>query len=323
MTRTKGGLQRKIKTTKDYVMKKSMLVPLIATTAAMTLAVAACGSAGEASAPSDEATKASVESVDETSRELLPAEIRDSGELRIAASFRTPPLTMLTDDGETRDGLSYEMANLGAKRLGLEPVWSNIIYPGQSPAIAADKVDIVWETTSVDEERIKAATFVHFANANTSVLVQKGNPSGISSMQDMCGLSIGMSRGAVFVGMVKEQSEKCVADGLEPIEQLTYDGAPSGRTALQSENIDGYMSAQPDTTYFANTTGGGEVFSAVDLPEIPPVKLAIQLKKGDQVLAESLESLVNNMIEDGSYAEILKKWQMPEAMMIDKAEIIG
>ncbi len=212
---------------------------------------------------------------------------------------------------------------MGAKKLGLEPVWDNIIYPGQTPAIQADKIDLVWETTSVDEERVKAATFVVFANANTSVLVDKGNPAKIQTMSDMCGRKIGMSKGAIFVQMVKDQSDRCLSEGKNSIEQLTYDGAPSGRTALQSGSIDGYMSAQPDTKYFADTTDSGAVFSAVDLPEIPPVKLAIQLEKGNHELADALESLVNNMIEDGSYAQILEEWKMPSSMMVDKAEIIG
>ncbi|MGO4384061.1 transporter substrate-binding domain-containing protein [Specibacter sp. RAF43] len=299
-------------------MRKLISVALLA-----VFATTACSSTGNAQLPQGGATTAAATTVDETSRAMLPAGLRDSGELRIGASFRTPPLTMLIKDGQVRDGLSYEMASLGAEKLGLRPAWSNIIYPGQTPAIKADKIDIVWETTSVNEERIKAATFVHFANANTSVLVTKGNPKAIGSMSDMCGLSIGMSMGSIFVGLVKEQSERCVAGGKPAINQLTYDGAPSGRTALQSKNIDGFMSAQPDTVYFANTTGSGNVFSAVDLPEIPPTKLAIQIKKGDAELARALESLVNNMIKDGSYAAVFKKWNMPDSMMVKAAEVIG
>jgi polar amino acid transport system substrate-binding protein len=305
-------------------MKNSRFIQLMAIGAAAMFAATACSGpgAGNESMPRAAGTAAST-SVDDESRAMLPSDLRDSEELRIGASFRTPPLTMLTDDGQVRDGLSYEMANLGAEKLGLRPAWSNIIYPGQTPAIAADKIDIVWETTSVDEERLKAATFVVFANANTSVLVQKDNPSGIKSMSDMCGRSIGMSKGAIFVRLVEEQSERCVTDGKKPINQLTYDGAPSGRTALQSKNIDGYMSAQPDTTYFANTTDSGKAFSAVDLPEIPATKIAIQIKKGNDALARSLESLINNMIEDGSYAAIFDKWDMPASMMIESAEVLG
>lgn len=303
-------------------MKKARSIQITAIGAAAMFIISGC-SATSANEPTSSPDVTVTSGVDETSRALLPAEIREAGKLRIGASFRTPPLTMLTDDGQVRDGLSYEMASLGAERLGLSPAWSNIIYPGQTPAIKANKIDMVWETTSINEERIDAATFVVFANANTSVLVAKDNPKDIGSMSDMCGLSIGMSAGAVFVDLVAKQSERCVDEGKKPINQLTYDGAPNGRVALQSNSIDGYMSAQPDTTYFANTTDDGKTFSAVDLPEIPAVKLGIQVEKGNGVLAKAMESLVNNMIEDGSYGEIFKKWEMPDSMMVEAAEIVG
>lgn len=287
---------------------------------AALLAAAAC-SAEDTASP--QASPSPTSTVDEVSRDLLPADLRESGVLRIAASFRTPPLTMLEDDGQVQTGLSYEMATLGAKKLGLEPSWSAITYPGQTPAIQAGKVDIVWETTSVNDERLEAATFVIFANGNQSVLVTAGNPQGIKSMSDMCGARIGVSKGSVFVSYVEEQSKKCVADGKPPVVQSIYDGAPSGRLALQSGNIDGYMSGQPDTTYFANTSDGGKVFTAVDLPEIPAIPLGIQIDKGNDVLAKALASLVDTMIKDGSYAALFKKWQMPDSMMVSSAKIVG
>ena len=289
------------------------------------LTMAACAN-GETSPPSQAAQTAestTEATVDEASRQLLPASIRDAGALKIAASFRTPPLSMLVGDGQVRTGLSYDMASFGALRLGLEPSWSNITYPGQTPAIQSGKVDLVWEITSVSDERINAATFVIFARANQAVLVADGNPKKINAMADMCGQRIGVSQGSVFVGYVEEQSRKCTAGNEQPIEVSVFDGAPNGRIALQSGKVDGYMSSQADTTYFANTTANGKVFDAVDLPEIPSVPVGIQVSKGNQVLAKAMQSLVNGMIKDGSYAEFFDKYDMPDSMKVGSAEIVG
>lgn len=322
-------------------MKSNMIVRTALATALLTVLVS-CGSDDETAkdAPSTDVTVAdtaqgasgtdltvvdttpSEVTVDETSRALLPAALRESGELRLGASFRVPPFSFYSGDGTVFSGISYEMASLGAERLGLVPVWSAILYPGQTPAIKADRIDLVWETTSVNEERLKAATFVIFAHARTSVLVAKGNPKGINSLSDMCGNSIGASRGSIFVSQVEEQSKKCEAAGKPPITQLVYDSAPSGRTALQSNQVDGFMGGQAETYYFAEIAGDGEIFSAVDLSEIAPVPLGIQFDKGEEEAAIAFASLVDGMIADGSYQALFEKWALPDSMMVTEAEIL-
>ena len=198
--------------------------------AALVLAVAEKGVAQEATG------------VVASAVELLPQSVKDSGILRIGGSYQSAPMTYLVNDGQDKAGISYELATEAAKRLGLTPEFSVIPFPGQVAALAADKIDLVWETTSINEERLLAATFIPFATIGYGVLVAKGNPAGVTDFESLCGLRIGVPQGSIFPQYIEDATEQCKAKGLPEVEMLTYRGSDEARLAIRSGNSDGYMS---------------------------------------------------------------------------------
>lgn len=251
----------------------------------------------------------------------LPASIAESGILRIGASYQSAPMTMLVNDGQEKAGISFELATQAAKQLGLTPEFSVIPFPGQVAALAADRIDLVWETTSVTPERLEAATFIRFAEISYGLLVQKGNPARITDFASMCGLKVAVPQGSIFPQYIELASEKCKASGSAEVEVLTYKGEDEARLAVRSGNADGLMSGHPNNIYYAQTAGDGSAFEAIELSEIESTPIGIQFKKDNLELANAMVVAVNAMIADGSYAAIFDSYNLP-TMQVDAVSIM-
>ncbi|WP_431710479.1 transporter substrate-binding domain-containing protein [Glutamicibacter uratoxydans] len=229
-------------------------------------------------------------------------------------------MTMLEDDGQVKAGISHELAVLALEQLGLQGDFSILPFPGQAAALEADKVDVVWETTSINAERLEAATFVEFANLTYGVLVPKDNPKDIVDLDSFCGLGIGVPQGSIFQDYVEEASAECVDSGSTAINLLTYKSPAEGRLAVLSKNADAFLGGHANNLYYAENSDEGAAFSAVAIPDIEPTPIGIQFKKGNEELASAMAEAVNALIANGSYAKVFEEFGLSE-MEISSASI--
>ena len=75
---------------------------------------------------------------------------------------------------------------------------------------------------SDNKKRQAEIDFVDYFNAGTSILVKKGNPEGIKSLDDFCGKTIALQRGTTQDDVAKAQATKCQAAG-KPLKILKFD----------------------------------------------------------------------------------------------------
>ncbi len=293
-------------------MSKKYLKTTLA--AGLLLAMSACA-AGQA-APSGERSPLAPEAA-----QLLPGDIDASGVVRIGASYQTAPMTLLENDGQDKAGISHELAQLAVEQLGLQGEYNIIPFPGQAAALEANKVDLVWETTSINAERLKSATFVEFAQLTYGVLVPHGNPKNISDLMSLCGLKIGVPQGSIFQEYVETASEDCKTGGKTAINVLTYKGPPEGRLAVLSENADAFLGGHANNVYYADHSDEGAAFSAVEIADIEPTPIGIQFKKGNTQLAEAVSAAVDALIQNGAYDKVFESYDLG-VMKIDSASIV-
>ena len=288
---------------------KRTLLPI-----AFTLVAALCASACGIEDGSDKAV------VDEAAivpaaASLLPTKIQDAGVLRVGASYQTAPMTFLTNDGQDKDGISHELATLAIAKLGVRPEFQVIPFPGQVAALDADKVDLIWETTSITPERLEAGSFVEFAKLAYGVLVLKGNPAELSDLSSFCGRRIGVPQGSIFQEYVESASSECKSSAEPAISILTYKGPPEGRLAVRSGNADAFLGGHANNLYYAQESEEGEVFDAVEVTDIKPTPIGVQLRKEDTALAEAVAESINASIADGSYARVFQKYELAGMQM--------
>src|SRR5664279_6082962 len=102
-----------------------------------------------------------------------------------------------------------DQQNLGPRLLGIKVVFHNADF-AQLPAIAeAGRADMIMSAMTDTAEREKRLDFVTYFLAGTSLVVQRGNPKGISDLASLCGLKVAVETGTVQADLMARQQSQC------------------------------------------------------------------------------------------------------------------
>ncbi len=148
--------------------------------------------------------------------------------------------------------------------------------------------------------------FVDYFIAGTSIVVPKGNPKGIKSLDDLCGKTVALQQGTTQDEIVTRQVAVCARTG----RQLTTHKLDSDAKAL-AEVASGAAAAGlndfPVAAYAAKTTDGGSRFEVTGAQSTSnPYGIAV--RKSDTELRDALAKAVDQLIRSGEYDKVLAKW---------------
>jgi len=162
--------------------------------------------------------------------------------VKVGTDPETPPYTMRDPDNfDHLIGLDTELAEATFKCLGVPIEFSVGSWSGQLPAVANGQTDIMWDTLYYTPERAQQMNFVIYFRAATGGLVAKGNPKKINGLDDVCGARAAAALGSVEEKQFHDMSDKCVADGKEPIEVVVAADIPAGFRAVMNDRADLFL----------------------------------------------------------------------------------
>ncbi|MFH9740834.1 ABC transporter substrate-binding protein [Streptomyces roseolus] len=284
------------------------LLPLLA-------ALTACGSGGASgtapagarapAAPADDPV-AAVRKVDSAAA-LLPADVREAGTLRIGSSIGFPPGAYYPDGpGKPPAGQDIDIADAVAKVLGVRLERQDASFETILPALASGKYDVGTGNFGVTRERLKSVDFVTYINDGQGFAVKKGDTTlttKVTDLTQLCGLTIGTGAGTTFEATLTAKKGVCAEAGKEPYDVKVYSENGATLTALQQGRIDVVMSTINGLRHQAAQPAAQTAF----LGEFHRLDVGFAFRKGSP-LTPAFRAAVNELIEDGTYARILRKW---------------
>jgi polar amino acid transport system substrate-binding protein len=283
---------------------------------ALTL-LSACGSDSSPSSPPDSpAGEAVAGTYDESIAALVPADIAASGKITVAAGPGYPPFYLLADDQKTLAGADIEQVQAVGDVLGLEISFQDIKFDAMIPALQTNRVNMAAGGFSITPERLKAVDFVSNFSGGTSLIVPVGNPLELS-LDTMCGRKIAVQKGTVYAdSYMPVFAEKCTSAGQDAIEVSVYPTAADAALALTSGRADATMSDYGPLAYQAKRSNGQ--FEVLE-ENYDPSTWGFAFPQGSG-LEEAVAAAMNQLIEDGTYGEILTRWEV-QAGAITSSEI--
>ncbi|WP_093607756.1 ABC transporter substrate-binding protein [Streptomyces indicus] len=284
-----------------------VLLPLLAVTAcgADSGTAAAPAGAQASAAPTDDPV-AAVRKV-ESAAALLPAEVREAGTLRVGSSVGFPPGAYYPNGADKPPaGQDIDLADAVAKVLGLRLERQDASFETILPALGSGKYDVGTGNFGVTTERLKTIDFVTYINDGQGFAVKKGNTElgkKVTDLVQLCGLTIGTGAGTTFEATLTARKEVCAEHGRKPYEVKVYSENGATLTALQQGRIDVVMSTINGLRYQAAQPASQTEF----LGEFHRLDVGFAFKKGSP-LTKAFQAAVDELIKDGTYARILKKW---------------
>jgi polar amino acid transport system substrate-binding protein len=238
---------------------------------------------------------------------LLAGPAVAADDIKAGSITNSPPMISYASDGTTLQGAIVDLAAAMSRQMGRTIVFESIPFKGLLPAMEAKRIDITFTLMNDTPEREKVIDFVDFFNLGTMLLIQKGNPQHVDSLETLCGKTVSTVQGSTQVALVDETNAKCSAAGKPAIDNLQYAQPSDARLQVQTGHVAAFLGNTPVMVYLAKTAGDGTIFDVVRGHEYQPVPLGIGVAKSNTALRDALQKSLDALIADGTYRKILEK----------------
>lgn len=233
------------------------------------------------------------------------------GKLTIGSDIAYAPIEFY-DENEQAVGLDIDLANAMAAVLGIEVEFENAGFDTLLPALDAERYDVIMSAMTASEERKQTVDFVEYVNAGSGIIVAAGNPKGIASADDLCGMTVAVQKGTVqaefLLGTADApggKDKECKDAGKDGITVREFDTDPEAVQALIAGQADAEMADFPVAAYSAQQNEGK---IEIVPNQIDPAPYGIAVRKSSTALRDALQQALDAIRASGEYEEILGAW---------------
>lgn len=256
------------------------------------LVLGACGNGGSLSTGSSSASGSADNQLEA---------IKAAGVLNVATSADFAPFEFhaLIDGKDTIVGADIDMVNEIADRLGVEVNILDLDFNAVLTALQQGKADIAVSGISATDERKQTFDFTdNYFTPEQKVVVNKNNESAFDSIESLSGKKVGAQKGSI--------QEMIVQDQLADSQLVSIAKVPNLVNELKQGSIDGLvLESAVAESYVAQNDD--LVITDVALEASEGDSYAIALPKGSTELQEELNSILKELIEDGTIDEYVQK----------------
>ncbi len=279
---------------------------LLALSAAAVVLLSGCGGSSTPAADGGPGAAAPLAS-------LLPQAIRDKGTLVVGSDVAYAPVEFYDADGKTIIGIDPDLGKAIGAQLGVTLEFQNGTFDGLIASLTKSKrIDLIMSAMSDNKKRQEEIDFVDYFSAGTSILVKKGNPKNITTLDDFCGQTVALQRGTTQDDVAEAQAKKC---GSNTLTILKFDTDPEALLQVKQGRAVADMNDFPVAAY---TTTQSQDFEVVG-EQIEAGPYGIGVRKEDSQLRDAIQQALQALIDNGEYTKILEKWKVTSGALTTAA----
>jgi polar amino acid transport system substrate-binding protein len=281
---------------------------IVAGAVLFTLAIAAaCGSQR-----ADQGA-ASGAALDQALHDRLPATVLQRGTIRVGGSDPYPPAAFYAPDGRTVIGFEPDLAAEMGRVLGVRFEFVNLSFSDLLPQLRRHKIDLAMASMTDNAEREKQADFVNYFQAGTAIIVQRGNPQGISTLKDLCGKVVAVAEGTVQVDLLRRTQKGCTAG--ERIDIRPYGDNANALLQLRTGRAAAALSDYPPAVQLSTDPRTSAHYQLAASTQYEPSPYGIGVAKDQTALRDSVREALEQVMRSGAYAEVLQRWGVPSGAL--------
>ncbi|BAB03889.1 amino acid ABC transporter substrate-binding protein [Halalkalibacterium halodurans] len=268
-------------------MKK--ILSMVALFFAFTTVLAACGAAdqnNEETAGEEEAAEAS---------DSLLAKVQAEGKLLIGTEGTYPPFTFHDESGELT-GFDVELAREVADRLGVEADFMETQWDAMFAGLDAERFDMIANQVGIREDRLEKYDFSDHYITSTAVVVTHEDNDEINSFEDIEGKKSAQSLTSNYADLAREYNAEIVG----------VDGFNQAIELLNSKRVDVTINDNLSVLDFLNNRPNAPIKMVAEHEDA--AQSGFMFRKGNEELVEAVNEALAEIIEDGTYEDISKKW---------------
>jgi polar amino acid transport system substrate-binding protein len=282
---------------------------LLALVAIAALVLAACGSSTPSSSSSPSASTGS-----SSLKAGLPSSILSANNLRVASDIPYPPWEFY-DPATSKNpaGFDYDLSQAIGAKIGIPTSFNETPFDSIILSIKGGKNDMIMSDMYDNAQREgQGVSFVDYAYDGTSILVKKGNPSGISNLDSLAGQTVACESGTTQQKFLQDLNKTFASSGKAAMKILALPNQPAALLAVTSGRAVGDLTDHSTAEYIAKTTNNGATFEVVADPTAPngydPQVVGIGIVASNTQLIDTVQKALQALIDDGTYKSIVDKY---------------
>lgn len=239
-----------------------------------------------------------------------PAPLEAGGDFVVCTDVPYPPAEFL--EGDTYVGYEIDLMNEIADRLDTTAVYEKTLFDAIIPSLLASKCDAIISSMNVTPEREEQVAFVEYMEIGQSLMVPAGEAEGIEGLTDLSGKSVAVQVGTTLKDAVDAASKELKSDGKDGIDVQTFPDAGAAAAALKADKVDAFFADSPVVAEYV--VKDEESFEFAGEP-IDPLPVGIALRPDEAELQDAIQTVLDEMYDDGTVEELLSKWNVEDFML--------
>jgi polar amino acid transport system substrate-binding protein len=244
---------------------------------------------------------------DEALHALLPDDVKARGFIRLVTDASYAPMEYFAADGRTIIGFEPDLAAAIGQVLGIRVEMVVGAFSTAVDEVNAGTYDGVLSSMTDTVERRKKVDFINYFSTGTSILVQRGNPKGITDLEDLCGLAAATEKGTFHEEMLVRLRKECGA------RKLTIHSVPTNADTmveLRSGRVAAVLQDFPPAAFVTTDQRTSAFFQLASDHQYEPGLFGIAVDRGNEDLRDCLRDALQRLIDSGVYNDLLARWEL-------------
>lgn len=285
-------------------MKK--FIALFAATAMTMGLLSGCGSSSKEA----EGTAQEAETANETGTEADGmTQVDDKIIFTVGFDAEFPPYGYMDDNGEYT-GFDLDLAAEVCERRGWELVKQPIDWDSKDMELSSGSISCIWNGFTMDGREDAYTWSVPYVD-NSQVFVVKAD-AGIASFDDLAGKLVGVQKDSSALAALEGDAADLAATFAELTQYADYN---TGFMDLEAGAIDALAIDIGVADYQIKSRGDGYIIMD---ERLATEKYGIGFLLGNDELKDKVESTLLEMVDDGKFMEIAKKYGLEGSVCLGK-----
>jgi polar amino acid transport system substrate-binding protein len=231
----------------------------------------------------------------------------DAGKLTWGMAPTFPPYESFQDSKLV--GFDVDLVEALAGKLRLQSAPATIDFKGLIPAILGKRIDIIVSGMYINEDRKQVIDFIAYQRLGNQLLVLKGNPTHITSVDELCGRRIVVPVGTMYEKEAQAKAAECQSSGKPALNVMSLTSTAIGALSIKEGRADVLIAAVPTDVALIHESPdafetAGPIFENNTL-------LGIGVSKEKPALRDALDTAFKELTADGTIANLTKKYGLP------------
>jgi len=237
-----------------------------------------------------------------------PANIAKAGKIVWCSDIEYPPFEVY--QASKAVGADIDIATAISAAMGVKAEFKNVVFDSIIAALLTKKCDAIASAMNDTAERRKVVDFVDYLKVGQSLMVKKGNPKHISTLESLGEKTVSVQSGTTMRQFLSAASARLVKQGKKGFSIKTFPKDTDAIAALKAGRVDAYFADSPVVAFYVIKDPSLAIAGA----PISPLPYGLAIRKHDP-LRGTIQKAVNQLYASGAMRRIAAKWGMSKAVV--------